>query len=128
MQSYPVEHRECRITAILILFGLPRLLTGSILAHECMHAYLKLCTDTKLSPTVEEGLCQLMAYLWIERQQPEVHNTPDVTPVLFSISRIRMRGVWQASLPIRSVYIPLLYMEMASEWPCLLFNATAFLI
>jgi len=69
--SYPFEHRECRVTAILILFGLPRLLTGSILAHECMHAYLKLSNKTELTPTVEEGLCQLMAYLWIEQQQPE---------------------------------------------------------
>ncbi|CAA2985274.1 DA1 isoform X1 [Olea europaea subsp. europaea] len=30
------------VTAILILYGLPRLLTGSILAHEMMHAWLRL--------------------------------------------------------------------------------------
>lgn len=34
--------RECSVTAILILYGLPRLLTGYILAHEMMHAYLRL--------------------------------------------------------------------------------------
>eukprot|EP00854_Cymbomonas_tetramitiformis_P008469 gene8469-10063_t len=34
--------RECEVTAILVLYGLPRLLTGSILAHECMHAWLRL--------------------------------------------------------------------------------------
>ncbi|GJN24028.1 hypothetical protein PR202_gb11734 [Eleusine coracana subsp. coracana] len=34
--------RKCEVTAILILYGLPRLLTGSILAHEMMHAYLRL--------------------------------------------------------------------------------------
>ena len=72
VDSFPVEYRERRVTAILILFGLPRLLTGSILAHECMHAYLKLANKIDLSPTVEEGLCQLMAYLWVEKQKPEV--------------------------------------------------------
>ncbi|GJN09419.1 hypothetical protein PR202_ga27425 [Eleusine coracana subsp. coracana] len=34
--------RLCEVTAILILYGLPRLQTGSILAHEMMHAYLRL--------------------------------------------------------------------------------------
>ena len=79
VDSFPVEYRERRVTAILILFGLPRLLTGSILAHECMHAYLKLANKTDLSPTVEEGLCQLMAYLWVEKQQPEVTSLTHLT-------------------------------------------------
>lgn len=30
------------MTAVLVLYGLPRLLTGSILAHEMMHAWLRL--------------------------------------------------------------------------------------
>nr|DAD21772.1 TPA_asm: hypothetical protein HUJ06_023235 [Nelumbo nucifera] len=34
--------RRCEVTAILVLYGLPRLLTGSILAHEMMHAWLRL--------------------------------------------------------------------------------------
>ncbi|ONM37067.1 DNA-directed RNA polymerase 3 chloroplastic [Zea mays] len=34
--------RQCEVTAILILYELPRLLTGSILAHEMVHAYLRL--------------------------------------------------------------------------------------
>jgi hypothetical protein len=34
--------RRCEVTAILVLYGLPRLLTGYILAHEMMHAYLRL--------------------------------------------------------------------------------------
>lgn len=84
--SYPVEHRECRVTAILILFGLPRLLTGSILAHECMHAYLKLANKTDLTPTVEEGICQLLAYLWIEQQQPEVNCR--YSPIQMKLNRV----------------------------------------
>jgi hypothetical protein len=34
--------RHCEVTAILVLYGLTRLLTGSILAHELMHAWLRL--------------------------------------------------------------------------------------
>uniref|UniRef100_A0A8R7U409 LIM zinc-binding domain-containing protein n=1 Tax=Triticum urartu TaxID=4572 RepID=A0A8R7U409_TRIUA len=34
--------RRCEVTAILVLYALPRLLTGYILAHEMMHAYLRL--------------------------------------------------------------------------------------
>lgn len=55
-----------------VLYGLPRLLTGSILAHETCHAYLRMCgyaSQRALAPQVEEGLCQLMAMLWLEAQQ-----------------------------------------------------------
>lgn len=41
--------RRCEVTAILILYSLPRLLTGSILAHEMMHAWLRLKGLTFLS-------------------------------------------------------------------------------
>jgi hypothetical protein len=36
------QERHCEVTAILVLDGLTRLLTGSILAHELMHAWLRL--------------------------------------------------------------------------------------
>lgn len=58
--------KKCTVTAILVLAGLPRLLTGCILAHECMHAWLRLSGYEDLPPEVEEGLCQLMALLWLE--------------------------------------------------------------
>lgn len=88
------------VTAILVLFGLPRLLTGSILAHETTHvrasslpcckgrrctkhshqppygmplqAWLRMsgfAAHRHLRPQVEEGLCQLIALLWLEAQQ-----------------------------------------------------------
>ncbi|TVU45918.1 hypothetical protein EJB05_05428 [Eragrostis curvula] len=60
--------RRCEVTAILILYGLPRLLTGSILAHEMMHAWLRLKGYRTLSPDVEEGICQVLAHLWIESE------------------------------------------------------------
>eukprot|EP00271_Cylindrocystis_brebissonii_P015758 TRINITY_DN3875_c0_g1_i1.p1 TRINITY_DN3875_c0_g1~~TRINITY_DN3875_c0_g1_i1.p1 ORF type:complete len:628 (+),score=134.62 TRINITY_DN3875_c0_g1_i1:571-2454(+) len=62
--------RHCEVTAILVLYGLPQLLTGSILAHEVMHAYLKLdAAFPQLPPHLEEGLCQVMSYLWLQAQQ-----------------------------------------------------------
>eukprot|EP00192_Tetraselmis_astigmatica_P003343 CAMPEP_0117666978 /NCGR_PEP_ID=MMETSP0804-20121206/10688_1 /TAXON_ID=1074897 /ORGANISM="Tetraselmis astigmatica, Strain CCMP880" /LENGTH=535 /DNA_ID=CAMNT_0005474607 /DNA_START=220 /DNA_END=1824 /DNA_ORIENTATION=- len=72
-QEMTMPKSHARITAILVMFGLPRLLTGSILAHEVMHAWIKLTGGERmlrLEPHVEEGLCQLMAHLWLEAQQP----------------------------------------------------------
>lgn len=63
-----------QVTAILVLFGLPYLLTGSILAHECMHAWLRLNGVNHLSLDIEEGLCQLMALLWLEAQDLSKHQ------------------------------------------------------
>lgn len=60
--------RRCEVTAILILFGLPRLLTGSILAHELMHAWLRLNGYPNLSPEVEEGICQVLAHMWLDSE------------------------------------------------------------
>ncbi|KAG8377718.1 hypothetical protein BUALT_Bualt08G0061900 [Buddleja alternifolia] len=60
--------RHCEVTAILILYGLPRLLTGSILAHEMMHAWLRLNGYRTLRQDVEEGICQVIASMWLESQ------------------------------------------------------------
>ncbi|KAL6622561.1 hypothetical protein ACP70R_032440 [Stipagrostis hirtigluma subsp. patula] len=60
--------RRCEVTAILILYGLPRLQTGSILAHEMMHAYLRLKGYRNLSPEVEEGICQVLSHMWLESE------------------------------------------------------------
>ncbi|KAF8112460.1 hypothetical protein N665_0064s0088 [Sinapis alba] len=60
--------RRCVVTAILILFGLPRLLTGSILAHEMMHAWMRLKGIRTLSQDVEEGICQVMSHKWLEAE------------------------------------------------------------
>ncbi|XP_017981387.1 PREDICTED: protein DA1 [Theobroma cacao] len=57
--------RRCEVTAILILYGLPRLLTGSILAHEMMHAWMRLQGFRTLSQDVEEGICQVLAHMWL---------------------------------------------------------------
>ncbi|CAM9111070.1 unnamed protein product [Ascophyllum nodosum] len=60
---------ERAVTAILVLCGLPYASFSSILAHEAMHAVMKLDTSypTRLPQQVEEGMCQLIAWLWLER-------------------------------------------------------------
>ncbi|CAL0331838.1 unnamed protein product [Lupinus luteus] len=60
--------RRCEVTAILVLYGLPRMLTGSILAHEMMHAWLRLKGYHNLSPQVEEGICQVLAHMWLDSE------------------------------------------------------------
>ncbi|KAF3565881.1 hypothetical protein DY000_02011795 [Brassica cretica] len=56
----------CEVTAILIIYGLPRLLTGYILVHEMMHAYLRLNGYKNLKLDLEEGLCQVLGLRWLE--------------------------------------------------------------
>ncbi|GJR56862.1 protein DA1-related 2 isoform X1 [Tanacetum coccineum] len=60
--------RRCEVTAILVLYGLPRLLTGAILAHELMHAWLRLKGYRNLNPEVEKGICQVLSYMWLESE------------------------------------------------------------
>lgn len=43
---------RCSVTCILVLYGLPRLLMGSILAHELLHAYLRMRHVTGLDDQV----------------------------------------------------------------------------
>ncbi|XP_020526595.1 protein DA1-related 2 isoform X2 [Amborella trichopoda] len=60
--------RRCEVSAILVLYGLPRLLTGSILAHELMHGWLRLKGYRNLSLEVEEGICQVLSHMWLESE------------------------------------------------------------
>lgn len=78
MRTQPLKlTRTCDVTAILVLYGLPRLLTGSILAHELMHAWMRLNGFPDLRPEVEEGISQVMAYMWLETEvMPEVGSMP----------------------------------------------------
>lgn len=59
------------VTCVLVLFGLPRDLTASILAHEAFHVWIKLTNDMpfNLPPNVEEGMCQLVSSKYLEHLQ-----------------------------------------------------------
>ena len=60
------------VTAVLVLCGLTRTLTASILAHEAMHVWLRLngnvheSSVNQMAPIVEEGVCQLMASIYLD--------------------------------------------------------------
>ncbi|MCD7445772.1 hypothetical protein HAX54_000010 [Datura stramonium] len=51
-----------------ILHEIPVLLTGAILAHELMHAWLRLKGYRNLSPEIEEGICQVLSHMWLESE------------------------------------------------------------
>ncbi|XP_019151542.1 PREDICTED: protein DA1-related 2-like isoform X2 [Ipomoea nil] len=79
--------RKCEVTAILVLYGLPRLLTGAILAHELMHAWLRLKGFRNLSPEVEEGICQVLSHMWLESEvMPGFRNMPSTSAASSSSS------------------------------------------
>ncbi|CAM8962141.1 unnamed protein product [Rhodiola kirilowii] len=72
--------RKCEVTAILVLYGLPRLLTGAILTHELMHGWLRLNGYHNLNPEVEEGICQMLSYMWLEAEVlPGFRNAPSTS-------------------------------------------------
>ncbi|MFZ1465708.1 MAG: protein DA1 [Anaerolineae bacterium] len=63
---------ERTVEAIQILSGLPREHFAAVAAHELMHTYLFMNSFPDLPPLVEEGLCELAAYLWLrQRKSPE---------------------------------------------------------
>ncbi|XP_031381036.1 protein DA1-related 2 isoform X2 [Punica granatum] len=87
MRTHPHKlTRRCEVTAILVLYGLPRLLTGAILAHELMHGWLRLKGYRNLSPEVEEGICQVLSYLWLESEVVPGHRSTPSTSTASSSS------------------------------------------
>ncbi|KAJ3682691.1 hypothetical protein LUZ60_012918 [Juncus effusus] len=66
------------MTTLLAVVALKewRLLTGSILAHELMHGWLRLKGYRNLSPEVGEGICQDLSHLWLESETPDLKNMP----------------------------------------------------
>jgi hypothetical protein len=59
---------ERKVEKILILYGLPREHFAAVAAHELGHVWLFLNAFPQLPPEVEEGICELLAYEWIKRQ------------------------------------------------------------
>ncbi|XP_061341405.1 protein DA1 [Gastrolobium bilobum] len=90
-QPYKLTPR-CDVTAILILYGLPRLLTGSILAHEMMHAWLRLKGYRTLSQDVEEGICQVLAHMWLESELSSASGSNFVSDSSSSASYASRKG------------------------------------
>ena len=54
---------------ILVLHDLPFVRFGATVAHEVMHAYMTQNRFGRVPSQVAEGLCQLLAYAWVIRQE-----------------------------------------------------------
>ncbi|GKU92018.1 hypothetical protein SLEP1_g5804 [Rubroshorea leprosula] len=95
MRTQPQKlKRKCEVTAILVLYGLPRLLTGAILAHELMHGWLRLQGYRNLNPEVEEGICQVLSYMWLESEVlPASGSSMPSTSTASSSSSSSKKGV-----------------------------------
>ncbi len=88
------------VSAILCLSGLPRDLSASVLAHEAIHAWLKLHPSPPpsappLSRQAEEGVCQLVAHLYLQYLRPK---TPDPSPDADDVSDDRLRKYFLYSI------------------------------
>ena len=57
-----------KLTTFRILHGLPRLLTGAILAHLMMRVWLQLQGRRSLTQHAEGGICQVLAYMWLNTE------------------------------------------------------------
>lgn len=60
-------YRGRDVLDLVILAGLPAVQFGSVVAHECMHAWLAQRGFPQLPPMVAEGLCQVSSYEWLRR-------------------------------------------------------------
>ncbi|XP_016539230.2 protein DA1 isoform X2 [Capsicum annuum] len=57
-----------KVRSVLLLYGFPKLFIGSTLAHELMHAWMRVQGYRGLSLNIAEGLSQVMAHKWLEWQ------------------------------------------------------------
>ncbi|OMO82749.1 hypothetical protein COLO4_22849 [Corchorus olitorius] len=65
-------------TAVFILFGLPRAMMGSILAHELTHAWFMQTGVRHMKTKTEEGICQVIAHeflRWFEAPEWEASSS-----------------------------------------------------
>ena len=83
-----VVSRTTDVTAVLVLYGMPRTLFCSVLAHECTHAYLKINSFPKMSLQTEEGLCQLVAYIYLQKQDKDPKDGDREKERLYHMNKI----------------------------------------
>lgn len=60
--------RDTSVVDLFVLRDLPLLKFGTTVAHELMHTYMTQNEFGDVPPRIAEGLCQLLAFAWISRQ------------------------------------------------------------
>jgi hypothetical protein len=68
-KEVPGKRKELRI---FLLSGMDAATFGSVLVHEVMHAWFSLNRVEQLPVKLEEGMCELMSYLWLGAVKAEV--------------------------------------------------------
>eukprot|EP00658_Telonema_sp_P-2_P033334 TRINITY_DN24489_c0_g1_i1.p1 TRINITY_DN24489_c0_g1~~TRINITY_DN24489_c0_g1_i1.p1 ORF type:complete len:420 (+),score=79.40 TRINITY_DN24489_c0_g1_i1:81-1340(+) len=66
---------ERSIDHVSVLQGLPAHHMGSVFAHELGHVYLWMNGFPELSSSVEEGICELFKWLWLQAVPPDSTTT-----------------------------------------------------
>jgi hypothetical protein len=91
------------VTAVIVLYGLPRDLASAILAHEALHVWFKLQKEypVAIDPATEEGLCQVVGHKYLQYLEHEEANhapSPAISAAVPSVkfkpmgSRVRTGG------------------------------------
>ncbi|KAK4757227.1 hypothetical protein SAY87_007354 [Trapa incisa] len=79
------------VEKIVLLKGNPRLHTGATLAHEMMHAWIRLEDYHRLGmkgfygsigQDVKEGMCEVMSYMWLESKIGDLSRKSGSSPAL----------------------------------------------
>jgi len=73
-----VQKRE--VKGVYLLQGMSRVHAAKVLAHELTHVYLAKNKYFNLPLEVEEGVCQLVAYLWLAEQVDRVLDQSSSNP------------------------------------------------
>lgn len=97
---------------VLVLKGMNELKTGSVMAHELMHCWLALNVlngkerDNLLPLDVEEGLCELIAYLWLlnEKQSKKISAPTGMDDVQVELVRMENNDERQQGLSFHQAF------------------------
>mmetsp|Transcript_2542 Transcript_2542/g.8343 ORF Transcript_2542/g.8343 Transcript_2542/m.8343 type:complete len:457 (-) Transcript_2542:71-1441(-) len=83
-----------QVEGINLLSGQTAMQLTSTLVHELMHVYLFSRRFGKLDPLVEEGICELAAFLWLDKFAPEgMERSMRLNQRLFNSSKVYKAGL-----------------------------------
>lgn len=110
-----------RRVAITVLHGLTREQFQGVIAHELMHVHMCLHVFPDLPDLMDEGLCQLVEYLWLEgRKNPEA--AVRLKQMVQSKDPIYGEGLRQARAAYQKMLRPrlpalLAFVRLHGRWP-----------
>ncbi|KAL8097487.1 hypothetical protein AgCh_030571 [Apium graveolens] len=82
-----------KVTSMLIEYGFPRLAMGATLAHEMMHAWMRIQGYSRGIPLeVKEGICEVMAHRWLDWYtfvgEDFLHTSPEQVQFLRNLKEV----------------------------------------